>query len=75
MPDTHAYTHDGQRQMPRDRPNIRVQLTGSFTCVDQQVMQERQDVSITAEVQPSLPGPRDFGQHVELVVRSNPLNS
>ena len=31
VPDTHAYTHDGQRNVPRDRPDIRAQLTGSFT--------------------------------------------
>ena len=35
VPDTQAHTHDGQRQVPRDRPDIRAQLTGSFTYVDQ----------------------------------------
>jgi hypothetical protein len=37
VPDTHAYTHDGQRHVPRDRPDIRAQLTGSFTGVDQRL--------------------------------------
>ena len=27
---TYAHTHDGQRSMPRYRPDIRAQLTGSF---------------------------------------------
>jgi hypothetical protein len=40
VPDTHAYTHDGQRRVPRDRPDIRAQLTGSFTYVDQRFMKE-----------------------------------
>jgi hypothetical protein len=53
VPDTHAYTHDGQRHMPRDRPDIRAQLTGSFTYVDQRFMKERQVVSITAKVRPA----------------------
>ena len=38
VPDTHAYTHDGQRQVPRDRPDIRTHLTGSFTHVAQRFM-------------------------------------
>jgi len=41
VPDTHAHTHDGQRQVPRDRPDIRAQLTGSFTYVNQRFIQER----------------------------------
>jgi hypothetical protein len=45
VPDTHAYTHDGQRQAPRDRPDIRAQLTGSFTYVDQRFMKECKVVS------------------------------
>jgi hypothetical protein len=56
VPDTHAHTHDGQRRLPRDRPDIRAQLTGSFTYVDQRFMEERHVVSITAKVRPSLPG-------------------
>ena len=40
VPDTHAYTHDGQRHVPRDRPDIRAQLTGSFTYVDQRFMKD-----------------------------------
>ena len=39
-PDTHAYTHDGQRQVPRDRPDIRAHLTGSFTYVAQRFTRE-----------------------------------
>jgi len=48
VPDTYAYAHDGQRQVPRDRPDIRAQLTGSIlTYVDQLFTKERQVVSIT----------------------------
>jgi hypothetical protein len=46
VPDTHAYTHDGQRQVPRHRPDIRAQLTGSFTDVDQRFIKERRVVSL-----------------------------
>ena len=35
VPDTSAHTHDGQRQMPHDRPDIRAQLTGSSTNANQ----------------------------------------
>ena len=34
---TRMRTHDGQRHVPRDRPDIRAQLTGSFTDVDQRL--------------------------------------
>ena len=46
VPDTHAHTHDGQRQVPRDRPDIRAQLTGSFTHVDQRFIRKttRRDI-------------------------------
>jgi hypothetical protein len=67
VPDTHAHTHDGQRQVPRDRPDIRAQLTGSFTYVDQRFIKERHGVSMTAKVRPSLPCPADCGQHAEPV--------
>jgi hypothetical protein len=50
VPDTRAYTHDGQRQVPHDRPDIRAQLTGSFTDVDQRFIKERRVVSISPEV-------------------------
>jgi hypothetical protein len=30
-PNTHAHTHDGPRQAPRSRPDIRAQLTGPST--------------------------------------------
>jgi len=41
VPDTHAYTHDGQRHVSRDRPDIRAQLTGSFADVAQRFTKER----------------------------------
>ena len=34
VPDTYAHTHDGQRHAPRNRPDIRAQLTGSFANTD-----------------------------------------
>jgi hypothetical protein len=55
VPDTHAYTHDGQRQLPRDRPDIRAQLTGSFTYIGSAVHKELQDVSITAKARQGNP--------------------
>src|SRR5215213_1618446 len=33
-PDTHAHTHDGQRQAPRSRLDVRAQLTGPFPHAD-----------------------------------------
>jgi hypothetical protein len=73
VPDTHAYTHDGQRRVPRDRPDIRAQLTGSFTNVDQRFMKERNVVSVTASTISALP--IDCGQHTELMVHIHPLHS
>src|SRR5437764_771446 len=32
VPDTQAHTHDGQRQQPRNRPDIGTRLTGSFSA-------------------------------------------
>jgi hypothetical protein len=46
VPDTHAYTHDGQRQVPRDRPDIRAHLTGSFTYVAQRFTREHQSIAL-----------------------------
>jgi hypothetical protein len=57
VPDTHAYTHDGQRQVPHHRPDIRAQLTGSFTDVDQRFIKERRLVSLPRG-RPSLPADR-----------------
>jgi hypothetical protein len=57
VPDTHAYTHDGQRQVPHHRPDIRAQLTGSFTDVDQRFIKERRVVSLPRG-RPSLPADR-----------------
>jgi hypothetical protein len=74
VPDTHAYTHDGQRRVPRDdRPDIRARLTGSFTNVDQRFMKERNVVSVTASAISALP--TDHGQHTELMVHIHPLHS
>ena len=44
VPDTHANTHDGQRQVPHDRPDIRTQLTGSFIYVDQRYLRNTKTV-------------------------------
>src|SRR5215212_7207132 len=37
-PGTRAHTHDGQRQAPRDRPDIRAHLTGSFPNADRRLL-------------------------------------
>src|SRR5918997_862832 len=39
-PGTQAHTHDGQRQAPRDRPDIRAHLTGSSPSVDRRLLKE-----------------------------------
>jgi hypothetical protein len=75
VPDTHAYTHDGQRQVPRDRPDIRAQLTGSFTDVDQRFTKERQGVFDNGKGSAISALPTDCGQHAELMVHTYPLHS
>ena len=76
VPDTHAYTHDGQRQVPRDRPDIRAQLTGSFTRVDQRFTRERQVAFFdNSEASAISTLPTDRGQHAELMVHIYPLHS
>src|SRR5215213_7290026 len=39
VPGTQAHTHDGRRQAPRDRPDIRAQLTGPFASADRRLVQ------------------------------------
>jgi hypothetical protein len=75
VPDTHAHTHDGQRQAPRDRPDIRAQLTGSFTYIDQRFMKELPDVSGNSKGPTISALPTDCGQRAELMVHPYPLNS
>jgi hypothetical protein len=75
VPDTLAYTHDGQRHVPRDRPDIRAQLTGSFTNVDQRFTKERQGVFDNGKGSSISAVPTDCGQHAELMVQTSPLNS
>jgi len=75
VPDTHAYTHDGQRQVPRDRPDIRAQLTGSFTNVDQRFTKERQGVFGNGKGSAISAVPTDRGQHTELMAHTRPLHS
>jgi hypothetical protein len=74
VPDTHAYTHDGQRHVPRDRPDIRAQLTGSFTNVDQRFTQERQAVFDNGRGSAISAVPTDCGPHAELMVQTYPLD-
>jgi hypothetical protein len=75
VPDTHAYTHDGQRQVPRDRPDIRAQLTGSFTDVDQRFIKGRQGVFDNGKGSAISAVPTDCGQHALLMVQTYPLHS
>ena len=75
MPDTHAYTHDGQRQVPHHRPDIRAQLTGSFTDVDQRFIKERQGVFDNGKGSAIFAVPTDCGQHALLMVQTYPLHS
>ena len=74
VPDTHAYTHDGQRRVPRDRPDIRAQLTGSFTDVNQRFIKERQGVFDNGKGSAISAVPTDCGQHAELMVHTYPLH-
>jgi hypothetical protein len=75
VPDTHAYTHDGQRRVPPDRPDIRAQLTGSFTDVDQRFIKERQGVLDNGKGSAISAVPTDCGQHALLMVQTYPLHS
>ena len=43
VPDTQAHTHDGQRQVLHDRPDIRAQLTGSSANANQRFKNETRD--------------------------------
>ena len=54
-------------KLPRDRPDIRAQLTGSFTHIDQRFTRERRVVSITEKGSAIFPLPTDCGPHVELM--------
>jgi hypothetical protein len=61
-------------KLPRDRPDIRAQLTGSFACVDQRFTTERPVVRYSkASAVSALP--TDRGPHVELTAHIDPLHS
>jgi hypothetical protein len=62
-------------KLPRDRPDIRAQLTGSFTYVDQRFTKECQVVSITEKGSAIFPLPTARGQNAELMVHIHPLHS
>ena len=62
-------------KLPRDRPDIRAQLTGSFTDVDQRFIKGRQGVFDNGKGSAISAVPTDCGQHALLMVQTYPLHS